>query len=111
MATRTETTVVDDIDGSIDDVVTCAFALGDSHFEIDLNAAHREELESVLAKFIESARQVSGGKRSRQAKPVRKAVDRDLTHDIRQWAKEAGLTVSERGRISRQVREAYDAAH
>ena len=65
MATQTVTTLVDDIDGTTEDVVTCAFGLGDSHFEIDLNAAHREELESVLAKFVAAARQVRGEKSAR----------------------------------------------
>jgi hypothetical protein len=112
MATITKTSLLDDIDGSTDDVVTFAFGLGDSQFEIDLNLAHREEMESVLAKFVDSARQVSGGKRARrQAKPARTVVDRDRTHEIRQWAKDQGLNVSERGRISKEVQEAFEAAH
>ena len=65
MATQTVTTLVDDIDGSSDDVVTCAFGLGDAHFEIDLNAAHREELESVLAKFVAAGRQMGTARRMR----------------------------------------------
>ena len=81
--------MVDDIDGSTDDVVTCAFGLGDSHFEIDLNAAHREELESVLERFIAAARPVRAAKQSRQRRPAETSrTDRDLTHKIRQWAKE-----------------------
>lgn len=112
MATRTLTTVVDDIDGSTDDVVTCAFGLGDSHFEIDLNAAHREELENVLDKFITAARQVRGAKRTGQRRPGKVArTDRDQTHAIRQWAKDNGHEVSERGRISKKITEAFEAAH
>lgn len=112
MATRTVSTVVDDIDGSTDDVVTCAFGLGDAQFEIDLNAAHREELESALAKFVEAARQVGGGnlvRRPRKTKADR--ADRDHTHAVRQWAKDNGYDVSERGRISKTLVEAYDSAH
>jgi hypothetical protein len=30
---------------------------------------------------------------------------------VRAWAKENGFEVSERGRISAEIREAYDAAH
>lgn len=111
MAKTTVVTITDDIDGSTDDVVTCAFGLGSDQFEIDLNAEHREELENFLAKFIEHARPVKGSGRRQQAKPSRKAVDRDRTQEIRRWAKEQGLNVSERGRISREVTEAYEAAH
>ena len=109
MATKTVTTLVDDIDGSTDDVLTCAFGLGDASFEIDLNAAHREELESVLAKFVTVARPVHGSQppRRREAAPA----DRDRSHAIRVWAKENGHEVSERGRISKAIADAYEAAH
>ena len=95
MATRTVTTMVDDIDGSTDDVVTCAFGLGDSLFEIDLNAAHREELESALAKFVAAGRQIHGetpARQRRQAKSVARP-DREHTQEIRQWAKAHGSRV------------------
>ena len=112
MATQTVTTMVDDIDGSTDDVVTCAFGLGDSHFEVDLNTAHREELESVLAKFVAAGRQVRGGKPARHRGPAEPGrVDREQTHAIRLWAKENGYDVSERGRISKTVADAFAAAH
>ena len=104
--------MIDDIDGSTDDVVTCAFGLGESQFEIDLNATHREELENCLAKFIEFARPVGkapSSRRGRRAAPS--TSNRERTQAVRQWAQEAGLTVSERGRISKEVQDAYDAAH
>jgi len=112
MATQTVTTLVDDIDGSTDGVVTCAFGLGDSHFEIDLNAAHREELENVLDKFITVSRHVRGTQRSGQRRPGRVTrTDREQTRVIRQWAKDNGHEVSERGRIPKKIIEAFEAAH
>ena len=33
------------------------------------------------------------------------------TKDVREWAKAQGMEVSERGRISADVQQAYDAAH
>ncbi|MFC6903435.1 histone-like nucleoid-structuring protein Lsr2 [Nonomuraea dietziae] len=39
------------------------------------------------------------------------AISREKTAEIRQWAKEHGLQVSERGRISAAVVEQYEAAH
>ncbi len=113
MATQTVTTLVDDIDGSTDDVVTCAFGLGDSQFEIDLNGNHREELESVLAKFVDAARPVGGARPQRSRQTIKRVErpDREQTHAIRQWAKDNGYDVSERGRISKNVVEAFEAAH
>ena len=113
MATQTVTTLVDDSDGSTEGVVTCAFGLGDSQFEIDLSPDHRDELENALTKFIEYARPVSGQKPARQPRQSNKqaAADREQTHAIRLWAKENGHEVSERGRISKAVIEAYHAAH
>ena len=112
MAERTVITMVDDIDGSTDDVVTCAFGLGDSHFEIDLNAAHREELESVLGKFVAAGRQIRGEKAAGQQRPAKvDRSDQQQAHAIRQWAKDNGYDVSERGRISRTLVEAFEAAH
>src|SRR6478752_6611963 len=94
--------MTDDIDGSTDDVITCAFGLGDSQFEIDLKVAHREELESALAKFVDAARPVHTGRTVRPAKQARRApvVDRGRTQQIREWARANGYEVSERGRIA-----------
>ena len=36
---------------------------------------------------------------------------RDQTQAIRDWARSNGLEVSARGRISRSIQEAFDAAH
>lgn len=112
MATLTEVILSDDIDGSTDDVITCAFGLGPNQYEIDLCADNREELENILAKFVDSARQVSGAKpaRRKQAEtPARSS--REHTVAIRAWAKQQGLQVSERGRISTAVQQAFDEAH
>lgn len=113
MATQTTTALVDDIDGSTDDVLTCAFGLGDSHFEIDLGAAHRSELEDVLAKFVEAARPVKVPREQvagRTGKPQRKVSSYDASA-VREWARSNGFTVSGRGRVPQSVVDAYQAAH
>jgi nucleoid-associated protein Lsr2 len=43
------------------------------------------------------------------AKPVRSG--REETHAIREWARQNGHKVSERGRIPKSILEAYQAAH
>lgn len=112
MASIQTVTITDDIDGSTDDVLTCAFGLGEAQFEIDLSADHRVALENFLATYIEHARPVRGGKPSRQRKNgAAPRGDRDKTAEIRAWARENGHGVSERGRIPHVVIEAYNAAH
>lgn len=111
---RVETvTVTDDLDGSTEDVITCAFGLGESQYEIDLGPENREALEQFLDRFIQAARPLRATRSARAGQPklVRKVVDRDRTAEIRSWAKEQGLAVSERGRISKAIVEAYEAAH
>lgn len=113
VATQTQITMVDDIDGSTEDVLTCYLALGETAVEIDLSTANREELENFLARYIEAGRTVRPDKpaRGRQAKSASKRTDRDQTAAVRAWAQENGYTVSARGRISREIQDAYHAAH
>jgi hypothetical protein len=94
MAKTTVVTITDDIDGSSDDVVTCAFGLGGDQFEIDLNADHREELENFLSRFIEHARLVKGAGRRQQ----RSLLERSLIVIVH--------TRSANGRRNRDLRSA-----
>ena len=45
------------------------------------------------------------------ARRPRAGSSRSSAGDIREWAKANGFEVSERGRISSEVREAYASAH
>lgn len=114
MATHVVETTIDDLDESVtEDVITCFVALGESAVEIDLGPDNREELENFLAKYFEAGRSVKPDEagRGQHAEPARKVADRDRTHEIRSWAKEKGFDVSERGRISKKIVAAFEAAH
>jgi hypothetical protein len=114
MATVTRTFMTDDLDGSDDDVSTVQFALDGTSFEIDLSAANEERLREKLARFVDAASPVKQPKAAptkRASKTVTVASTRDQTQAIREWAKAAGLVVSSRGRISKTVQDAFDAAH
>jgi hypothetical protein len=108
MAQKVQVSYVDDIDGSEADG-TVAFAMDGTSFEIDLSASNGEKFRQALAPFIEHARRASGVKRgvARQ----RDASNRQRTHDIREWAKAQGMTISGRGRIPADVISKYQAAH
>ena len=115
MATITRTYMIDDLDGSEEDVSTVVLSLDKKDYEIDLSAANEARLREKLARFVDAATpikaQASAARRGRKAAPARAASAREHTAEIRAWAKEAGLTVSERGRIASAVQEAFDQAH
>jgi hypothetical protein len=86
---------------------TIRFAFDGTDYEIDLNAKNAAAFGKQLAPYLVPARR-AGRAPSRQ--PGRTAVNRQCSGDIRAWAKEQGLAVSERGRIPATVVEQYHAA-
>ncbi|RMI12652.1 histone-like nucleoid-structuring protein Lsr2 [Cellulomonas triticagri] len=110
MAQKVQVLLVDDIDGGTADE-TVTFALDGVSYEIDLTTAHAAELRDALATWVGHARKVGGrassGRSSSGASRPRRSSDAGA---VRAWAKENGFEVSERGRISAEIREAYEAA-
>lgn len=109
MAQKVQVLLVDDIDGGTADE-TVSFALDGVTYEIDLTSAHAAELRGALATWVGHARKLGGRSsagRSGAASRPRRSSDAGL---VRAWAKENGYEVSARGRISAEIREAYDAA-
>jgi len=108
MARTVVVIITDDLDGS-PDAETVTFGLDGTKYEMDLGEANRAKLLGALAPFIEAARRVNRGGRRRVAdRPPAARTDRAA---VRAWARESGLAVSERGRISADVMKQYDAAH
>jgi hypothetical protein len=64
-------------------------------------------LRKQFAPFIEHARKAGRGQPRR---PGRTAASRQRSGEVRAWAKENGIAVSERGRIPASVVEQYYAA-
>lgn len=112
MATRTETFLVDDIDGS-DASETVRFSLDGKTFELDLSDKNAEKLRSTFKTYTDAARKadfaVNTSKRS--AVSSSNSARRTDLAEIRDWASKNGFSVSTRGRISSEVTSAYDAAH
>jgi hypothetical protein len=112
MAKHTQVILIDDLDGGeADETVT--FALDGSPYEIDLSDANAKKLREALASFVSSARKgdsgVTRGRRPRGGGVSR--MSREKSAEIRAWAKANNHPVSERGRISAVVVEAYEQAH
>lgn len=110
MAQRKVVQLIDDLDGSLIDQggQTVAFAYRGAEYEIDLGEENAVKLAEALEPFVQAARKVGGPKRVRApATPI----DGSQLAVMRRWAKQHGYTVSDRGRVSREVQEAYHAAH
>jgi hypothetical protein len=112
MATVTRTYLVDDLDGSDDDVATVLLSVDKKDYEIDLSATNQARLREKLATFLDAATPVrpQGPRRTRTAVTAI-PVSRDQTRAIRVWARSAGFVVSERGRIPKNVQDAFNQAH
>ncbi len=109
---RTVTVIItDDIDGSAD-AQTVTFGYQGQQFEIDLAEKNHVAFLTSLRPFIQAAHIDSGRRRPRGAAAGRsRAVPSVNRSAVRAWAEKQGLQVAERGRISAQVLEKYQAAH
>lgn len=107
MAQKVNIILVDDLDGTeADETVT--FGLDGTTYEIDLTDSNAAALRDALSGYVGHARKVTGSaRRGRKAA----ASSNSNTKDVREWAKAQGMEVSERGRISADIQQAYDDAH
>jgi hypothetical protein len=106
MARRTIVTLEDDLDGGMAQE-TLRFAIGGSEYEIDLSNKNAARFRTQMAPFVEHARKTGTAPR----RSARTAASRQRSHDIRAWAKDQGIALSERGRIPASVAAQYEAAH
>jgi nucleoid-associated protein Lsr2 len=106
VAQRTQVLYVDDIDGS-DAEGTVRFGFDGTDYEIDLNKKHADQLAQAIGPFIAAARKVPSSRRP--ARGVR--AGRQNLSDVRAWARDQGIKISERGRIPADVLAKYNAAH
>lgn len=109
MAQRVQVLLVDDIDGAAA-TETVSFSLDGVNYEIDLTAANAKKLRGDLATWVGHARRSGGRKSSRRAAAGGGARRGDLSV-VREWARNNGHKVSDRGRVSAQVLAAYDKAN
>jgi hypothetical protein len=106
MAQKVTVALEDDLTGGPADE-TVRFAVDGTGYEIDLSAKNAAVFGKLLAPYIEHARKA---RRAQGRRSGRTASSRQRSGDIRAWAKEHGLAVSERGRIPASVVEQYHAA-
>lgn len=114
MAQKVQVLLVDDVDGGTADE-TVTFGLDGVTYEIDLTSENAAKLRDALAPWVGNARKVSGRSSGRSASRSSSTSSRSArsneAQEVREWAKANGYQVSERGRISAEVKKAYDDAH
>lgn len=106
MAQRVTVVLEDDMDGSTADE-TVMFGLDGVNYEVDLSAKNAAKLRDALAKYVTVGRRTPA--RGRRAAGRGRSSGSNAA-DIRQWARANGHDVSERGRVSADIRAAYNAA-
>lgn len=104
MAQKVNIVLVDDLDGS-EASETVTFGVDGSTYEIDLNDKHAKELRNALSGYVGHARKVTGSRRRRSSGSSTDAKA------VREWARSNGYEISDRGRVSTEVQQAYAAAH
>jgi hypothetical protein len=119
MAQKVQVLLVCDLhDGEVEGSETVAFGLDGSSYEMDVCEQHAAELRGAFAPYVGAARRAGRPAASpAQRRPGRApsgrgaSGDKQRVQDIREWARAHGHKVSERGRLSTSVIQAYEDAH
>lgn len=104
MARKTTVMLEDDLGGGAA-AETLKFGIGGIDYEIDLSEQNATRFRTQLAPFVEHARKV----RRQQRRGARTAASRRRSQEIREWARQRGIELAERGRIPDHVTAEYDA--
>ncbi|MDQ3904846.1 MAG: Lsr2 family protein [Actinomycetota bacterium] len=115
MAQKVIREFIDDIDGS-EAERTFTFAVDGTHYDIDLSTQNIKEFHEAIARFVESARKVKAsgpGRGTRQASPSTSGSgrSREQIQAVREWARQQGHSINNRGRIPASIQHAFDQAH
>src|SRR4051812_35814866 len=105
--------LIDDLDES-EGAETITYTVNGQDYEIDLSEENAQQFYDVLGPYIEKSRRVQ-----RQTAPAPRrdgrrrsgGSGRDDLPQVREWAQANGFDVSARGRIKKEVIDAYDEAH
>ncbi|MFI7114883.1 Lsr2 family protein [Amycolatopsis sp. NPDC049868] len=115
MAQKVRVEIVDDLDGG-EAAQTVPFGLDGVQYEIDLSDENAEALRGELARYIEAGTR-TGGRKLRVAAGQSTAegngrattpADRERNQQVRAWAAASGYAIADRGRIPKEIYEAFD---
>jgi Lsr2 len=100
MAQKMHTVFIDDLDGS-EAQTTVRFGLDGTDYEIDLNSAHAQEFGDAIAKYTGAGRKVSSA--TRASRGPRRDSSAPSPAVVREWAKDQGIDVRDRGRVPSEL--------
>src|SRR3954447_15212841 len=108
--------LIDDLDGS-EGAETIKYSVDGQDYEIDLSEKNAERFRSALKEFIDASREVEQPPvlALTPARTARRQSSggsgRDDIAQIRAWAEAQGMEVNARGRVKKELIDAYDQAH
>jgi hypothetical protein len=124
VAQKTIVTLIDDLTGEeAEDITTVEFALEGVTYEIDLADDNAAKLRDGLARYVAAARKTSGkrpggrgadrstGRTTGNGSVAGSGYNRDTLKAIREWAKQNGHNISDRGRLPLNVVQAWETKH
>ncbi|GAA1053892.1 histone-like nucleoid-structuring protein Lsr2 [Dietzia natronolimnaea] len=112
MAEKVIRILVDDISGqeiADGEGRRVTFGFEGSTYQLDLTDEHLQELQDAIDPYIQAGTRVSSGSKPRQRAVSGSGRRSEELQAIRDWANENGYDVAPRGRIKREVIEAYEA--
>lgn len=114
MAQKVVREFIDDIDGSQAER-TFSFAVDGTQYEIDLSTSNIAEFKQAIGGFIESSRKVKPGSYTYRARSSNGSSGsgrgKEQLKAIREWLRQKGHAVQDRGRIPANLIAEFDAAH
>lgn len=121
MAQKVQVVLTCDLDeDDVPAVETVTFGYDGYNYSFELCESHLEEFHSTMQGYISAARYADGPRRRRGSAGLQPSTGRRGRVDgrpsredlgaIRAWARDAGYQVSDRGRISSEIRSAYEEA-
>ncbi len=111
MARKVLVRLVDDLDGlPSEGVATVTFSLDGVDYQIDLNESNASKLRDGLTEFVGAARRTGGRIKRGAGATARTAGHANDGPAIREWAREQGHQLAERGRIPSHIVDAFRAA-
>lgn len=110
--------LVDDLDETESHVKTRRFTFDGTSYEIDLSDENFDTLRDVLMPYTGVARKIGSAKKNKRAKAAAPHVEENGHHDasdfsrsdrvaMREWARDNGYTVGDRGVVSKEIVTAY----
>lgn len=108
MARKQVVQYIDDLDGrelSEEEVVTIRFSVNNANYVLDLSTENAQHFNETLDPFVRNAQRETATTR-RNTRP-----SGPNSRVVREWAKEQGFEVADRGKIPSEIIEAFITAN